>query len=414
MSPVLTADMAVRKLRASWWIDFVFRGRRYRLRAPSNNRSDAADYEHRLREQLSRGGEVSREALMRSATASPRLADFAERWLAEYVVGNLKPSTQRTYAKRLRSCIVPYLGAKRLEDIDVYAIERLKAHLACTLQPRTVNKTLSVLRKCLETAIEWGIPARSPRVKWLREPPRRFHFLSVAESDALLCAVQRDPWRLMVLCALRTGLRLGELIGLRWEDIDFERRQLSVRRSVSYGIESSPKNNRFRYVPLASDLFHELASKRREGGWVFLHRGSPVTSSSATNALRRACEQAGLRPLGWHVLRHTFASQLASDGHSLYKIQWLLGHSDPKMTQIYAHLAPSALHGAVERLVELRAAHTHGNPLSTNGEQVANTQQPPGRDCHILALSNEKPPLVAVVIDGAGSESRRPEELSQH
>lgn len=367
--------MAVRKIKGSWWVDFQIRGRRYRLRSPDNYREGAVAYEHVLRRKLADGEDVSRTNLVRAATESPRLVEFADRWLNEYVATNLKPSTHRTYEQRLRLNLLPIVGNRRLNEITAHDIELVKMKLLEDGgRPGTVNKALSVLRKCLETAIEWELPAKLPRIRWMREPPPRFDFLTVAEATALLRSVRAEPWSLMLLCALRTGMRLGELIGLRWEDIDFERRQLCVRRSVNRGVETSPKNNRVRYIPLASDLFTELARRRRTEGYVFAKNQERVTSSAAWNALNRAILRAHLRPIGWHVLRHSFASQLAGDGVSLYMIQWLLGHSDQKMTQRYAHLAPSALHGTVERLVELQRMLPIGDVSrpSTVGEQVAN------------------------------------------
>jgi integrase len=367
--------MGVRKIKGSWWVDFQVRGERYRLRSPDNRRESAEEYGAILRRKLAVGEDISRAGLTKAAIESPRLDEFAARWLDEYVATNLKPSTRRTYEQRMRLNILPTFGRHRLNDIGTNDVERFKAKLlGAGTHASTVNKVLSVLRKCIETAIEWELPAKLPRIRWMREPPAQFDFLTAPEANALLHAVRRDPWFLMVLCALRTGMRLGEVIGLRWEDIDFERRQLCVRRSVNRGFETSPKNNRVRYIPLASDLLLELARRRRQTGCVFLHNGERVTGSAAWNALHRAIVKARLRPIGWHALRHSFASLLAADGISLYMIQWLLGHSDQKMTQRYAHLAPSALHGTVERLVELGRAHSseNVNRASTEGEQTAN------------------------------------------
>jgi integrase len=365
----------VRKVKGSWWVDFQVHGKRYRLRSPDNHREGAVAYEQALRRKLADGEEVSRASLVAAAKESPRLVDFADRWLNEYVATNLKPSTRRTYEQRLRLNLLPTVGKQRLNEITSHDVELLKMKLLKDGgRPSTVNKALSVLRKCLETAIEWELPAKLPRIRWMREPPPQSDFLTVAEADALLRAVQTEPWSLMVLCALRTGMRLGELFGLRWEDLDFERRQLCVRRSVNRGFETSPKNNRVRYIPLASDLLAELARRRKANGYVFTKNEERVTASAAWNALNRAILRARLRPIGWHVLRHTFASQLAADGVSLFMIQWLLGHSDQKMTQRYAHLAPSALHGTVERLVELRRAlpTSDVSRASPDGEQATN------------------------------------------
>jgi site-specific recombinase XerD len=116
----------------------------------------------------------------------------------------------------------------------------------------------------------------------------------------------------------------------------------------------SPKSNRIRYVPLAPEVQHALEEFHRPSGLVFsAHPTIPVNEKVPRRAIIRICKESGIRRIGWHVLRHTFASQLVMAGVNMKTVQELLGHSDIRMTMRYAHLAPSALHEAV-RLLEQR------------------------------------------------------------
>jgi integrase len=162
---------------------------------------------------------------------------------------------------------------------------------------------------------------------------------------------------------------------LRWEDIDLERGQLCVRRSSTRGIETSPKNNRIRYVPLTNELARALKAARRTDGYVFEIRGQQVTQAMAWRALQTARTRAGLRHVGWHTMRHSFASHLVSENVPIVAVQMLLGHSDIKMTQRYAHVAPSLLRGAVQQIVTARerANADRRQPTVNRSEQEANT-----------------------------------------
>lgn len=367
----------VRKLKGSWWVDFQVHGKRYRLRSPDNHRDGAQTYEAHLRRQLSDGKSVYLSAdPRRVAELAPTLDAFAADWLATYASPRLKPSTYRDYSLRYEHHLKPALGSLPIDAINTRAIDQLSGVLLRKgLHPKSANNVLGVLRRMLMSAVEWGMLPALPLVKWLKSPPSRFDFLTPLEAEALLNSVTREPWRLMMMTALHSGLRLGELVALRWDDIDFERGQLCVRRSCTRGIETSPKNNRIRYVPLTDELARALNAAGRTEGYVFEVRGQQVTQAMAWRALQTARTHAGLRHIGWHTMRHSFASHLVSENVPIVAVQMLLGHSDIKMTQRYAHVAPSLLRGAVQQIVTARerANADRRQPAVNRTEQEANT-----------------------------------------
>ena len=132
--------------------------------------------------------------------------------------------------------LVPAFGELRLHQIGLAEIEKYKAEkLTAELSKKTINNHLTVLRKLLSTAVEWRLLAVVPPIKWLRAPPGEFDFLTFEEADRLIAGAE-DEWRAMVTVALRTGLRHGELIGLRWVDVDLGAGRLVVRQAVAEGV----------------------------------------------------------------------------------------------------------------------------------------------------------------------------------
>ena len=167
-------------------------------------------------------------------------------------------------------------------------------------------------------------------------------------------------------------MRLGELFGLDWSAVDFQRRMVAVRQSFVRGNFGTPKSNKIRHIPLTDDVCLALYESRKPSGLIF-HRedGTPLSQHIAERALHRACNRAGLPLIGWHALRHTFASDLASEGVSMRAIQELLGHSTIVMTQRYAHLAPSSLRDAMT-VLELR---TERGKKESFGQQLGSVEK---------------------------------------
>jgi integrase len=348
--------MAVRKIKGSWWVDFRWRGERMRKLSPLNTKGGAQDYETQIRGLLASHGSVKAVIAILKPAKQERattFAEFAERWRRDSVDGRNKPSECRNKRSALRNHLLPAFGRLPLADVTSEAIERLKsALLQRALTAKTINNYLAILRKCLGTAVEWDALASLPKIRPLKTMPPGFRFLDREETETLLANALDEGWGGMMLAALRTGMRFGELSALRWEDVDLVRGLIHVRRSRYLGQETAPKNYRTRVVPVAADLADVLRSLRtRTVVHVFERGGRPVPWHAASKALARTASLCGIRRLGWHVFRHTFASELAQRGVSIQLIRELLGHSTIQMTLRYAHLTQDALHDAIARLV---------------------------------------------------------------
>ncbi len=152
-------------------------------------------------------------------------------------------------------------------------------------------------------------------------------------------------WRAMCIIAVRAGLRLGELRALRWDDVDLLTGKLTVHRAAWKMIVGTPKSGHAREIALTNEANQALSQMDpSRSPFVFCAEdGTMLTKESCKWPLWRASKNAGLdRLIGWHVLRHTFASHLVMRGAPLKAVQELLGHADIKVTMRYAHLTPSS------------------------------------------------------------------------
>jgi integrase len=331
-----------------------------------NNNKDAArqaEKEHILR------ALTEASAPKEPVQEAPTVNEFVKSYLEISTLKN-KPSSIKAKESLLRMHLLPRVGHLKLDQVTYAVIEDLKVDLAKTplsnftrkckqkpkneiqfLSQKTINNCLTVLRRMLSIARKRGMIASVPEVEWLRAPLPEFDFLDFEESQRLIDAAEGE-WRTMMLTALRTGLRFGELLALRWQDVDLVAGRIVVRQNWVLGQIGTPKSGHAREIPLGEEVLKALKSHRHlRGPLVFCTMGGEVfTVGEPRYWLARVCRKAGLREIGWHTLRHTFASHLAMRGAPLKAIQELLGHATIQMTMRYAHLAPEVARDAVRLL----------------------------------------------------------------
>lgn len=336
--------MSVRRRKdGRWRVDVVVRvaGEKQRVRESARTREEGHAKEREIRARLS-AGELA-------AQKPPLFSEWAREFLENGMADN-KPSTRAAKEQIVRDHLLPLFGSLRIDAINVERIEKMKAAAQrANVAPKTINNRLTVLRRMLSVARTWGRLRVVPPVTWLRTASKAVDFLSFEDASKLVEA--SGEWRAMVLVALRTGLRRGELLALKWEDVDLSAERVTVRRSLWGDVEGSPKGGRTREVPLSAEALSALRAlpSRFAKSYVF-GAGPRLTAGQVKWPLWRACDAAGLRRRGWHVLRHTFASHLVMRGVPLRAVQDLLGHVDIKQTLVYAHLAPAVYEDAVSRL----------------------------------------------------------------
>ncbi len=352
-------NMSVTKRRNKYWIDFRFDRKRYRRPSPDNSSAGAKNYEAFLRQRLAKGESLERE--IKKPESVPTFLDFSKKWFDVYVKNNNKYSEVLNKESLLRAHLVPFFGKKLLDKISNLDVESYKAKKIQAGQAnKSINNQLIVLSKCLRVAQEWEVINKIPRIKLLKVQPQKFDFLSTDECQNLIDHCD-GVIKEMVIFGLKTGLRFGELIAIEWSDINLSGRIATIQKSIARGRLGSTKSNKIRYIPLLDDIIQMIEVRPKKTGFIFTKgENKPLVQLSCIQQLHRSCKRAGMRNIGWHALRHTFASQLAQGGVSILVIKELLGHSDLKTTMRYSHLTASTVRGAIETL-----KYTPGHNLVT-------------------------------------------------
>jgi integrase len=358
--------------RVTWLVQVVTRrpdGTKQRVRRVCARQDEARRLEADLR-----AAQAVPEAIEVSPKEVPTLAEFAAEYLKHVTTTN-RPQYARKKERLFATQLLPTFGHMKLDAIGTRAIDAYRSGRAGDVGPKWINEATGVLLHVLRTAHTWEIIDKVPKVKPLRTAQPEIDHLDTDEQDRLVDAARENggPWPAMVITAMRTGLRLGELRGLRWRDVDLVAGRIVVRVAADdRGELHPPKSGKPREVPLGDDVAAALKNHRHLRTHVFdSDDGSILTPGQCRKALDRITRRAGLRSFGWHVLRHTFASALVMRGATMRAVQDLLGHGSLTMTLRYAHLSPDARRDAVRLLDrEPRAASagaTAGATRSPNG-----------------------------------------------
>ncbi len=324
--------------RTKWWIaDYSdIHGRRHRARA-ALTKTLALQVLHKRLQDI-----AQEKAGNKPALADIRLEQLAERFKS-WARAHKKPKAARRYESSL-SMLLPRFGKLSLSAVTHEAVERyMTDRRGDGRKPATVNRDVAALKRMFSKAVEWGLAADSPlrRVKLLPENNVRVRYLSDEEREALLAHCQGHLLDIVNI-ALHTGMRQGEILNLKWQDMDLGRRQIIVRDT---------KNGETRHVPVSPPLLTIMRQIRRQPGqpWLFPnHEGKPIQDIST--AWENAVEAAGIEGFRFHDLRHTFASYYVMSGGDLNPLRVILGHKSLTMTLRYAHLAPEHLHAGVDRM----------------------------------------------------------------
>jgi integrase len=293
-----------------------------------------------------RRGELA--GMVRTGTT---FSQAAEEWL-RYVEHEraCKPSTVADYRKMVR-VLAETFGEELIEDVTPESIERWKAAFTKRrkLSNRTLQKYLVTLHGIFKRATRvYGLP-RNPvaQVERPRLPHRAgIDVLSREEVMALVRSAETEEDGVLYLTAAFTGLRLGELLALRWEDVDFEADAIRVRRNFTAGREGTPKSGRERAVPMTEEVAQALARHGRRERFmgdqdlVFCDPlGRHLGYKSLSRRYKEALERAELRELRFHDLRHTFGTHAIRHADPREVMEWM-GHADLATTQKYLAYKP--------------------------------------------------------------------------
>lgn len=337
-------------------------------------RTEAAKVKRDLLKQMDEGRLV--------ASSQQTLAAYLQEWLRNCEAKGLSPSTLTGYEAIVRLYLTPTLGRAQLQKLTPPMIEKVYTDLqqdaalgrGSGISARTALHVHRVLHAALKRAVRLAMLTRNPCESVEAPKPKRAQTGALDESGVLdmlrsLRASADGTLYLAVVLAVYTGMRRGELLALRWSDVDLDASMLTVARSVVVAGDRSvafkePKSGRIRVLTLPARAVAELRTYRkrqtedrlalgasyRDQGLVFANAdGSPMHPEALSGRWQKARKKYGI-PIRFHDLRHTHATLLLKSGESLRVVADRLGHSSPTLTlSTYAHVLPGQDAAAAER-----------------------------------------------------------------
>ncbi|MFQ5956945.1 MAG: tyrosine-type recombinase/integrase [Candidatus Brocadiales bacterium] len=321
-----------------WWIAYtLLDGTTVRESARTSNLKEAED----------KLNERKNEAKEGKALARPTKNYTFQELAKEYASWSSRQRffrTKRYFIKQL----VERFGTLPLNSFNALTVEKYQTELLKEVKPATVNRRISCLKHMFKKAYEWELVSehvlnKVRSVKLLKEPPGRLRYLSQEEIQTLVdaCVPHLRP---IVIVAVHTGMRLGEILNLKWEQVDLKHGFILLDVTKSGGRREIPINATLRAtldtLPRGPESLYLFANKD----------GNPY--QRVKRSFVTACKRAGIRDFTFHDLRHTFASQMVMAGVDIRTVQELLGHKTLTMTVRYSHLAPSHKVRAISILEE--------------------------------------------------------------
>jgi integrase len=356
-----------------WCVSYVgLDGKRHRERTPATTKAEA---EAILRKRMS---EITKAKLTDSRdTESLKPRGFEQFMRDEYLPHCKATHTASTYIRdqSLAARVLKHFGRMTLRaigsgDVQRYVDQRVGAESRYKkpVRPATVNRELMCISGTMTEAMKRGYIDRNPvvGVPQLPEHNDRLRWLTSKEEERVL-GYAPEFLKPIVLTALHAGMRRGEIMRLKWADVDFDQRLIRVAES---------KSHKTRYIPINKTLFELLkliepfTGPKGPSPYVFTNPVTGTRYEDVSHTFDRAATKAGFDDVTFHTLRHTFASRMAQDGVPLKAIQELLGHGTMQMTMRYAHLGPNNLRDAVSALDVVRVANSDSRQEATGQVRI--------------------------------------------
>ena len=319
------------------------------------------------------------QSLDSSKTGQYTLGQWMDVWYENYAKIKVRPSSHQTYKGYIENHIKPNIGDIPLEKLTTLDLQRLYKTLLANgrvdrleskgqpkgLSPKTVRNIHQILSSALKLAQEQRIILTNPAEGCAlpKVEHREMKTLPVEQLQSFLREAKDSGVFELYYLELATGLRRGELLGLKWEDIDLEHGDLRVRRQIARingkVVEAPLKTkNAYRTLPLAEDTISILNEQKKKVGsspWVFPSAtGGPISPDSVLHMLHRVLIRAGLPEVRFHDLRHSFATLALQNGVDIKTVSGMLGHFSAGFTlDTYAHVTTSAQKAAANTMGKL-------------------------------------------------------------
>jgi len=337
-----------RKGKTLYW-EFMHRGKRYTIRLGNITKSEARPIVARIKAKIISGEwdeEGKRDPLM------AELIEAYRKWYESH--SRARKRSKEVHLYRL-DLLKKFFGKLKAGEVSWFTVENYKSRrLEEGTSKTTVNKELKILRSVFNRARELGLyEGELPKIEVFKEEgEERLRYISPEEAKRLVEACP-EWFKPVVIFALNTGLRAGEIFSLTWDSVDFENRVIRI--------ESTRTKTKDVYTIPVNDTVYNLLLKikemqNKEGikhGYVFTNsKGLPYKYEDRTyrKVFVNACRKAGIKDFRFHDLRHTFASWVAMNSRDIYAVQKLLNHRDLRMTKRYAHLTEEYLRNVINSI----------------------------------------------------------------
>jgi integrase len=348
-----------------WWADYLTTEGKIERRRESEILGYVADLNRKQARKLAAERLLPLNQGKTTPMASITFADFVERFFVPNALPALKLSTRKRYRSTLNFHLIPAFGHKRLCDVSTldlqsFVLQKMEAGSGWEV----CNHLRNLMSKIFASAKKWGHYVGENPASGVDLPEK----IPVHEKQALtseqcqrLLAVLPEPVRTMVLVGILAGLRVGEILGLRWQDVDLPNRTIRIRQAAYRGSVGSPKTKGSkRTLPLPESLVEALrqhyeASPLRDGLVFPTRTGMPYSDTNLlARHLKPAGKQIGAPWVSWHTLRRTHATLLSQSGASPKDAQAQLGHAHISTTMdIYTQPTPAHQREAVEKMSQL-------------------------------------------------------------
>ncbi len=366
-----------------WWIFINHNGKRKSKKVGKDKRM-AQEAAKKIEAKLSLG-----DMNLGQDETVMTFSDYAKNWISITVPANCKESSLRDYRALLANHVEPVFGKLQVNKINRLMVKDfLMKKSNAGFASSTVTHMKNTISGVLNMAVDDEVIAINPAHrlgKVIRAKSMRLEIEPLTKDElVVLFDAFKEYYPAhypMALTLARTGMRLGEALGLQWSDIDFHGRFIKIQRGLSRSKIDTPKNGKSRRVDMSQQLTETLLDLRQQRRittlkkgwgqvpeWVFISSDGTHLDGSAwrSRVFNKALEKSGIRRVNVHSLRHSYASLLIQAGESLAYIRDQLGHHSIKVTvDIYGHLAPEGNKAAVDRLDDYAPIRTPSAPKTT-------------------------------------------------
>jgi len=368
-----------------WWVFISHNGKRTSRKVGDKKASEAVASTIRAKLQLGEFGFEEQKPV-------PTFKEHAKLWLS--LPHDWKESTRESYLGNLNNHILPVFGSTPVNEIKR---KDLKLFFDKLLSEGVASNTVALIRSpisgILSHALDSELIENNPIIGLKLGKKTALEFEPLSKEDVVLLLENAQQYEggtyyPSILCALRTGMRIGEIKALKWKDLDFENRLIEVRRSCRKSRITKPKNGKSRRVDMTLQLTDTLkalqtAQKRNAlekgrpfGEWVFANNdGGMLTYKTFRKSLTECLKLAKLREIRIHDLRHTYATIRLLSGHNIGDVSYQLGHSSIKITyDTYGHWLPGKFKSEVDELDNLHPSAPYTHPRSDSSGNILSIQ----------------------------------------